>query len=52
MNEYIPNGYTNWTEYNRVHAKMEKVKNWLGAAMAALLLIGAFVGDGIIETVL
>lgn len=47
MNEYIPAGFKNWTEYNRAKAKKEKRNYILQGIVGMLVFIGAIVLDGI-----
>lgn len=47
MNEYIPNGYTNWTEYNRAMARKEKRNYILQGIVGMLVFFGAIALDGI-----
>lgn len=49
MNEYIPNGYMNWTEYNRAMARKEKRNYILQGVIGMLLLIGMVLLDGFIN---
>lgn len=46
FNEYIPNGYKSWTEYNR-----KKASNGTFAGIIGLVVIGmCFVFEGLVET--
>ena len=47
MNEYIPNGYTNWTEYNRAQEKKAKRNYILQGIAGMLVFFGAIALDGI-----
>lgn len=47
MNEYIPAGFKNWTEYNRSLAKKEKRKYILQGIAGMLVFFGAIALDGI-----
>ena len=47
MNEYIPNGYTNWTEYNRAMARKEKRKYILQGVIGMVAFFGLIALDGI-----
>lgn len=49
MNEYIPNGYTNWTEYNRAMARKEKRKYILQGVVGMVVLFGLIFLDGFIN---
>lgn len=51
FNEYIPNGYSSWTAYNRHKDRVAKVVYWAQGIAGALVLLGAFALDGYIETV-
>lgn len=52
INEYVPNGYSSWTAYNRHTARMEKVKYWAQGFAGALVLLGAYAFNGFVDTVL
>lgn len=52
INEYVPNGYVNMTEYNRKHARAEKVKYWMQGILGAIALFGAYAFNGFIDNVL
>ena len=47
MNEYIPAGFKNWTEYNRVQAKKAKRNYILQGIAGMLVFFGAIALDGI-----
>ena len=47
MNEYIPNGYRNWTEYNRAQEKKAKRNYILQAIGGMLVFFGAIVLDSV-----
>lgn len=49
MNEYIPNGYTNWTEYNRAMARKEKRKYILQGVVGMVVFFGLIFLDGFIN---
>lgn len=49
MNEYIPNGYMNWTEYNRVMASKEKRKYILQGIFGMVVFFGLIFLDGFIN---
>lgn len=49
MNEYIPNGYMNWTEYNRVMASKEKRKYILQGIIGMVVFFGLIFLDGFIN---
>lgn len=49
MNEYIPNGYTNWTEYNRAMARKEKRNYILQGVVGMVVLFGLIFLDGFIN---
>lgn len=49
MNEYIPNGYTNWTEYNRAMARKEKRKYILQGVVGMAVFFGLIFLDGFIN---
>lgn len=49
MNEYIPNGYTNWTEYNRAMARKEKRKYILQGIFGMVVFFGLIFLDGFIN---
>ena len=49
MNEYIPNGYTNWTEYNRSMARKEKRKYILQGVVGMVVFFGLIFLDGFIN---
>ena len=52
VNEYVPDGFTSWTAYNRHKAIVEKVKYWVQGLAGALILLGAYAVNGTIETML
>lgn len=47
MNEYIPNGYRNWTEYNRAQEKKAKRNYILQGIGGMLVFFGAIVLDSV-----
>lgn len=47
MNEYIPAGFKNWTEYNRAQAKKAKRNYILQGIAGMLVFFGAIALDGI-----
>lgn len=49
MNEYIPNGYTNWTEYNRAMARKEKRNYFLQGVVGMVVFFGLIFLDGFIN---
>ena len=49
MNEYIPNGYTNWTEYNRAMARKEKRNYILQGVIGMVVFFGLIFLDGFIN---
>ena len=49
MNEYIPNGYTNWTEYNLAMARKEKRKYILQGVFGMVVFFGLIFLDGFIN---
>lgn len=52
VNEYVPNGFTNWTAYNRHKARVEKVKYWMQGIAGAAVLFGAYAFNGFIDAML
>lgn len=52
INEYVPNGYSSWTAYNRHQARMEKVKYWAQVIAGAIVLLGAYAFNGFVDTAL
>lgn len=52
VNEYIPNGYSSWTSYNRHKAVVEKVKYWAQGLAGAFVLFGAYAFNGFIDNML
>ena len=49
MNEYIPNGYTNWTEYNSAMARKEKRNYILQGVIGMVVFFGLIFLDGFIN---
>ena len=49
MNEYIPNGYTNWTEYNRAMASKEKRNYIFQGIFGMVVFFGLIFLDGFIN---
>lgn len=49
MNEIIPNGYSNWTEYNRAMARKEKRKYILQGVFGMVVFFGLIFLDGFIN---
>lgn len=49
MNEYIPNGYTNWTEYNNAMARKEKRNYILKGIIGMVVFFGLIFLDGFIN---
>ena len=49
MNEYIPNGYTNWTEYNNAMARKEKRNYIFQGIIGMVVLFGLIFLDGFIN---
>jgi hypothetical protein len=49
MNEYIPNGYTNWTEYSRAMARKEKRNYILQGVIGMVVFFGLIFLDGFIN---
>lgn len=49
MNEYIPNGYMNWTEYNRVMTRKEKRKYILQGIFGMVVFFGLIFLEGFIN---
>jgi hypothetical protein len=49
MNEYIPNGYTNWTEYNRAKEKKAKRNYILQGVIGMVVFFGLIFLDGFIN---
>jgi hypothetical protein len=49
MNEYIPNGYTNWTEYNRAMVRKEKRNYILQGVVGMVVFFGLIFLDGFIN---
>lgn len=47
MNEYIPAGFSSWTEYNRAKAKKEKRNYILQGIAGMLVFFGAIVLDSV-----
>lgn len=47
MNEIIPNGYLNWTEYNRDMARKAKRKMVLQGICGMLVFLGVIVLDSV-----
>lgn len=52
VNEYVPNGFTNWTAYNHHKTIVEKVKYWMQGLAGAVVLLGAYAFNGYIDAVL
>ena len=52
VNEYIPKGYVNMTEYNRHKAFKEKVIYWIQGICGGIVLLGAYAVNGIIDSAL
>jgi hypothetical protein len=50
MNEIIPNGYLNWTEYNRAKARQEKRKLVIQGVIGMVAFFGLIFLDGFINT--
>jgi hypothetical protein len=50
MNEIIPNGYLNWTEYNRAKARQEKHKMVIQGVIGMVAFFGLIFLDGFINT--
>ena len=50
MNEIIPNGYLNWTEYNRAKARQEKRKLVIQGVIGMVAFFGLIFLDGLINT--
>ena len=48
INEYVPKGYVNMTEYNRA----EKVKYWMQGIIGAIVLFGVYALGGFIDNML
>lgn len=49
MNEYIPNGYMNWTEYNNAMARKEKRNYILQGIIGMVMFFGLIFLDGFIN---
>lgn len=49
MNEYIPNGYTNWTEYNNAMVRKEKRNYILQGIIGMVVFFGLIFLDGFIN---
>ena len=49
MNEYIPNGYTNWTEYNNAMDSKEKRNYILQGIIGMVVFFGLIFLDGFIN---
>ena len=49
MNEYIPNGYMNWTEYNCEMTRKEKRKYILQGVIGMVVFFGLIFLDGFIN---
>ena len=49
MNEYIPNAYMNWTEYNRVMTRKEKRNYILQGVIGMVMFFGLIFLDGFIN---
>ena len=49
MNEYIPNGFTNMTEYNRHNEKVAKIKYWVQGICGALLFVVCLAGNAAVD---
>ena len=49
MNEYIPNGYTNWTEYNNAMARKEKRNYILQGIIGMVVFFCLIFLDGFIN---
>lgn len=47
MNEYIPAGFSSWTEYNRAQEKKAKRNYILQGIVGMLVFFGAIALDGI-----
>lgn len=49
MNEYIPNGFTNMTEYNRHNEKVAKVKYWIQGICGALIFAAGLIANAAVD---
>jgi hypothetical protein len=49
FNEYIPNGFSSWTEYNRAKERRENIKYWAEGIFGLVVITLAFVADGLIN---